>query len=61
MENHSILVWIFLKEYSFIEYTTYNPEIPLVMPFPGIEQCDGVKKLLLAGKIPANVQKVKKL
>ena len=37
----------------------YNPPIPVTINFPGPSQCDGHKKLLIVGKIPANMKKVR--
>ena len=42
----------------FLEYSVYNPSIPMTMPFPGPSQCDGVKKLMIVGKIPKSMDKV---
>ena len=36
----------------------YNPPIPMTINFPGPSQCDGLKKLLIVGKIPAKMKKV---
>ena len=50
--------YIFLF-FLFTEFVVYNPEIPTVMPFPGPEQCDGSKKMLIVGRIPADMETVR--
>ena len=42
-------------------FTIYNPTLPLTMPFPGPEHCDGEKKLMVVGKIPSSMRKYPEL
>ena len=47
-----------LLSFSRLEYSIYNPDIPVELPFPGPQQCDGEKKFLIVGKIRADYEEV---
>ena len=44
--------------FTISDYTVYNPSIPFKLKFPGPDQCDGVKLLMIVGKIPESMVKV---